>query len=211
MIPFQDDITGVVLAGGQARRMGGVDKGLVEVAGRPMIEHVIARLRPQVSGLVINANRSLDAYRKLGYPVVPDASGDFLGPLAGICATLRAARTPFILTSPCDTPLLPHCLADRLWQASRKADAELAVAHDGERLQPVFALIHTELSESLERYLGEGGRKIDRWYEMHRLVTVDFSDAAGSFVNVNDPRQRAEIEALLAAAGEEPGMSEDHR
>ncbi len=198
MSRFQDEITGVVLAGGRARRMGGVDKGLLDIAGRPMVEHVIARLRPQVSDLVINANRSLDTYREYGYPVVPDAEGDYLGPLAGICASLQVARTAFVLTAPCDTPLLPRSLAERLWPVCRECGAEIAVAHDGHRLQPVFALISTEVTDSLERYLREGGRKIDRWYESRRLVTVDFSDMAECFVNVNDPGQRAEIEAMLA-------------
>lgn len=194
---FRDQITGVVLAGGQARRMGGVDKGLVDLAGRPMIEHVIERLSPQVGNLMINANRNLETYAALGYPVVPDADGDFRGPLAGILAAMRAARTSFILTVPCDTPLLAPGLADRFWHAVDTAGAELAVAHDGDRLQPVFALIGTSLADSLARYMARGGRKIDRWYETHRLVTVDFSDAASSFVNVNDPQQRSDVEALL--------------
>jgi len=194
---FKDQITGVVLAGGQGRRMGGVDKGLVDLAGRTMIEHVIERLAPQVGNLMINANSPLETYAALGYPVVPDADDDFLGPLAGILAAMRSARTAFVLTVPCDTPLLAPDLADRLWHAVDRAGAELAVAHDGDRLQPVFALITTSLADSLARYMARGGRKIDRWYETHRLATVDFSDAASSFVNVNDPQQRANIEAML--------------
>ena len=210
MSRFQDEITGVVLAGGRARRRGGVDKGLMTIAGRPMVEHVIARLAPQVSDLVINANRSLEVYREFGYRVVPDAEGDYLGPLAGISAALGVARTAFILTSPCDTPLLPLPLAERLWRACAKDEADIAVAHDGDRLQPVFALISTGLADSLARYLGDGGRKIDRWYETHRLATVDFSDLAECFVNVNDPGQRAAIEVLLKrTAGNEPGVRRD--
>ena len=199
------DITGVVLAGGRARRMGGVDKGLTPVAGRPMIEHVIARLKPQVSSLIINANRNLETYRGLGYPVVTDGDGEFRGPLAGIRAAMEIARTAFIVTAPCDSPLLPQCLAQRLWHACRQDGAEIAVAHDGQRLQPVFALIATGIGADLARYLREGGRKIDRWYESRRLVTVDFGDLAGCFVNVNDPAQRNEIEDLLAPdAGRAP-------
>lgn len=198
MSRFQDEVTGVVLAGGRARRMGGVDKGLVAIAGRPMVGHVIARLAPQVSDLIINANRNLEAYREFGYPVVPDADGDYLGPLAGICSAMRASQTAFVLTAPCDTPLLPRSLAERLWTACVDHEAQIAVAHDGHRMQPVFALIHTSVADSLEQYLRDGGRKIDRWYASHRLVTVDFSDLAECFVNVNDPGQRVEIEALLA-------------
>lgn len=197
MMPIQNEITGVVLAGGRARRMGGMDKGLVPLAGRLMVEYVIARLRPQVATLLINANRSLDAYGQLGYPVIPDSNGDFLGPLAGICAALRAASTTFILTAPCDAPLLPESLGQRLATAFVDHNAEIAVAHDGNRPQPVFALISTALADSLERSLHQGGRKIDRWYESHRLATVDFSDVAECFVNVNDPEQRDQVERAL--------------
>jgi len=200
-----ENVTGVVLAGGRARRMGGVDKGLTPVAGRPMIEHVIARLKPQVSSLIVNANRNLETYGELGYPLVTDGDGEFRGPLAGICAAMEMARTAFIVTVPCDSPLLPECLAERLWRTCRQDGAEIAVAHDGQRLQPVFALIATGIGDDLARYLREGGRKIDRWYESRRLVTVDFSDLAGCFVNVNDPGQRTEIENLLASnAGRAP-------
>lgn len=202
MVRFQDDITGVVLAGGRGRRMGGVDKGLVPLAGRFMVEHVIARLRPQVSNLVVNANRGLETYQTLGYPVIPDTDGDFLGPLAGILVALRATSTAFILTAPCDAPLLPETLGERLWTACRDNGAEIAVAHDGNRLQPVFALISTALDESLQQYLDDGGRKIDRWYETRRLATVDFRDQAKCFMNVNDPGQRDEMERLLGPVTE---------
>lgn len=190
-------ITGVVLAGGRGLRMGGTDKGLVPIAERPMICHVIDRLRPQVGALIINANRSLEAYGELGYPVVPDGDDGYLGPLAGMLAAMRAAATPFVLTAPCDTPLLPTVLAERLWQACHDRQADLAVAHDGTWLQPVFALLKTALADSLEGYLLGGGRKIDRWYETRRIATVDFSDMPDSFLNVNEPRQRTELEAML--------------
>ena len=111
---------------------------------------------------------------------------------------MRAARTPFILTAPCDTPLLPEALAGRLGEACRSGEVDIAVATDGARLQPVFALLKSDLADSLEAYLQEGGRKIDRWYESHRLATVDFSDVPDGFLNVNDARQRAELEALIA-------------
>lgn len=194
---FAKKITGVVLAGGQGSRMGGVDKGLVRIAGRPMIEHVISRLKPQVGTLLINANRNLDAYRELGYPVVPDASAEYLGPLAGFLAAMRAAETPFILTTPCDTPLLPRDLAARLWREFDDPAIGLAVVSNGSYLEPVFALIATSLADSLEVFLNAGGRKIDRWYATTRMATVDFSDAAESFANVNDPEQSSAMEARL--------------
>lgn len=193
-----DGITGVVLAGGRATRMGGQDKGLVPLAGRPMVAWVLDALRPQVDGIVINANRNLAAYAVFGHPVVEDRQGGFLGPLAGLATGLSVAPTPFVLTVPCDAPLLAGDLAGRLLTGCRAADAELAVAYDGARLQPVFALYRRELLDGLLGFLAEGGRKIDRWYQAHRVATVDFADRAESFVNVNDPAERAALEARLA-------------
>jgi molybdenum cofactor guanylyltransferase len=196
---IKDKITGVVIAGGQGRRMGGADKGLVMLAGRPMVEHVIARLKPQVGRLIINANRNLEAYEAMGYAVITDTVGGHVGPLAGFLAAMRAARGPYILTAACDTPLIATDLATRLWRTLEKEEAELAVAHDGDYLQPLFALISVSLADSVEHYLETGGRKIDRWYNTHRMATVDFSDVADSFANINNPEQRGEIESLLTA------------
>lgn len=193
-------ITAIVLAGGRATRMGGIDKGLVELAGRPMIAHVLAALAPQVERVLINANRNLDRYAEFGWPVVPDDERGFLGPLAGLATGLRAAATPLLLTCPCDCPLLAPDLVARLYCALERERAEIAVPFDGERLQPVFALVSRELHDSLVAYLGAGDRKIDRWFEQHRLVRVDFSDRPENFVNVNDPQERAALEARLAGA-----------
>jgi molybdopterin-guanine dinucleotide biosynthesis protein A len=191
-------LTGLVLAGGRATRMGGQDKGLVPLAGRPMVAWVLDALRPQVDGIVINANRNLAAYGAFGYAVVEDRQGGFLGPLAGLATGLSVAPTPFVLTVPCDSPLLAGDLAARLLAACQAADAELAVAHDGGRLQPVFALYRRELADDLVGFLAEGGRKIDRWFQAHRVATVDFADRAECFLNVNDPAERASLEARLA-------------
>jgi molybdenum cofactor guanylyltransferase len=193
-------ITALVLAGGRATRMGGTDKGLVELAGRPMIAHVLAALAPQVERVLINANRNLDRYAEFGWPVVPDEDAGFLGPLAGLAAGLRAARTPLLLTAPCDCPLLAPDLVARLYCALERERAEIAVPFDGERLQPVFALVKRELRDSLVAYLGGGDRKIDRWFEQHRLARADFSDRPENFVNVNDPQERAALESRLAGA-----------
>lgn len=190
-------ITGLILAGGQARRMGGIDKGLIEVAGRPMIEFVIESLRPQVGALLINANRNLETYRRYGYPVLGDAVEGFLGPLAGVLAGLRSVRSEFLLTVPCDSPLLAPDLAARMHRAAAAAGAEIAVAHDGDRQQPVFLLLRRELAASLEAYLGGGGRKIDRWFAGHRLAEADLSARRESFINVNDAAERERVEAML--------------
>ncbi|NGX14944.1 molybdenum cofactor guanylyltransferase MobA [Wenzhouxiangella sp. XN24] len=196
-------VTAVILAGGRATRMGGTDKGLVELCGRPMIEHVLAALEPQVEHMVINANRNLERYAAFGRPVVTDADGAFLGPLAGLSAGLGAATTDLVLTVPCDCPLLVPDLAHRLHAAMQQQDAEIAVPFDGERLQPVFALVQRKLADSLAAYLAAGDRKIDLWFARHRLARVDFSDCPENFVNVNDPAERSALEARLMAG--DPG------
>jgi len=193
-------ITAVVLAGGRATRMGGQDKGLVELAGRPMIAHVLAALAGQVEWMLVNANRNLDRYAAFGWPVVRDEDTGFLGPLAGLEAGMRAAATPLVMTVPCDCPVLPAALTARLHTALLEDDAEIAVPHDGERLQPVFALTRRALQPSLGAYLGSGGRKIDRWFEHHRVAEVDFSDLPDTFINVNDPEERRAVEARLAGS-----------
>lgn len=191
------EITGVILAGGQARRMGGTDKGLVELAGRPMIEYVLQSLEPQVHAILINANRNLDRYRRYGHPVIPDRDGDYSGPLAGMCSAMAAAHTPFVVTAPCDSPLLPFDLTARLLAALQDQHAELAVAHDGERLQPVFALLPVALRPSLEQALAAHERKIDRWYARHNVATADFSDRKHAFRNVNTPEDLTSLAEQL--------------
>jgi len=191
-------ITGVVLAGGRATRWGGRDKGLIEVCGRPMIGHVLDALEPQVEHVVINANRNLDRYRAFGVPVVSDASTDFLGPLAGIASGLAVARTDWVAIVPCDSPLLAADCIGRL--SSARADDEcidIAVAHDGERIQPVFALLRRSLLEDLDAFLESGGRKIDRWYGQQEMVLVDFSDDPDNFLNINRREDRDLLEARM--------------
>jgi molybdenum cofactor guanylyltransferase len=191
-------VTGIILAGGQASRMGGVDKGLVELAGRPMVEYIIERLAPQTDKLLINANRSHARYGQYGLPVVADNFGEYEGPLAGMAAALGAMRTAWGVTVPCDSPLVPADLVERLWRGLAKENAELAVASGAGRLQPVFALLPASLLPSLQAYLARGERKIDRWYAQHRAAHVDFSDAPEAFLNVNTPDEHATLEAQLA-------------
>lgn len=194
-----ESMTGLVLAGGLGRRMGGVDKGLVEIAGRPMVEHVLAGLEPQVSQLFINANRSLDAYARYGYRVISDTLEGYLGPLAGALSALRAIETDYLLTVPCDSPLLAPDLAACMHHALLDQAADLAVAHDGERQQPVFLLLRRALAADLEAYLAAGGRKIDTWFARHRVAEADLSHRLDSFINVNDPGERQRVEDLLAS------------
>ena len=199
------EITGVVLAGGRARRMGGEDKGLIEVLGKPMVVHALERLRPQVGRVLINANRNLETYRRLGRrvgdcDVVPDTLDGFAGPLAGMASAMQAAGTRYVLTVPCDSPLLAPDLGRRLYEALAAQGAEGCIAHDGERMQPVFALLRTDLRQSILEYLEAGGRKIDVWYAEHRLARGDLADHPETFLNVNTPQDRELIEQRMQGA-----------
>jgi molybdopterin-guanine dinucleotide biosynthesis protein A len=176
-------VSGIVLAGGLGRRMGGVDKGLQLLRGKPMIEWVLARLAPQVSEIIVNANQNLEIYAKYGHRVVPDEITGFAGPLAGLHAGLKAVANPLVVTVPCDSPFLPSDLVSRL-QKSLSAN-DLAVAKTGEQPHPVFALMKRQVRESLEAFLAAGGRKIDAWYAALRVVEVSFDDEAEAFRNIN--------------------------
>ena len=145
------------MAGGRATRMGGVDKGLVPIHGRPMIAWVIDALRPQVSDVLINANRNHDRYGEFACPVIDDGDSDFRGPLAGMVSAMQAARTPYIAVVPCDSPLIGGELVARLYAAAASSGAPIAAAHDGERLQPVFALLSCDLLDDLAGYLDDTG------------------------------------------------------
>ena len=169
--------------------MDGKDKGLVLLAGRPLIEFVVDAIRPQVDTIIVNANRNVEQYSLYGYPVVSDALGGFQGPLAGYLASLSHVSSPYIVTLPCDGPFVPGDLVKRLIQALTPTNAEIAVAHDGERLQPVYALIPSSLESDLNAFLETGERKIDRWYRQHRIALADFSDCPGAFRNINTAEQ----------------------
>ena len=185
------DITGVVFAGGQGRRMGGVDKGLVELDGRALVAHVIERLAPQVGELVINANQNRDRYAAFGYPVVADVIPDFAGPLAGLHAAMAAATTPYVVTSPCDSPFLPADLVARLALALAATPLDLAVARTFDQPHPVFSLVRTDVRPHLEAFLRGGGRKIDAWYATLRVADVRFDDEADAFRNINTAAELA--------------------
>ena len=178
-------ITGVILAGGLARRMGGVDKGLQLLAGRPLVAHVIERLAPQVGSLLINANRSQAEYGALGYPLLADEIPDFAGPLAGLHAALVASATPLVLTVPCDSPYLPLDLARRLHAAMLDKGADLAIARAAGRVHPVFCLCRTGLAPQLEIFLRQGGRRVMEWCAGAGCVEVDFDDQPDAFRNFN--------------------------
>lgn len=181
----RSSITGVILAGGLGRRMGGVDKGLQELQGRPMVSWVVERLSPQVDELLINANQNIDRYSAFGHRVVPDQIPDFAGPLAGLHAALSAASHPWVATAPCDSPFLPADLVSRLAAALQSANAEFAVARTFEQPHPVFCLCKREVLPHLTAYLLSGERKFERWYSTLKTVEVSFDDDAAAFENIN--------------------------
>ncbi len=177
--------------------MGGIDKGLVEYLGRPLIEYVSTVLAPQVGTVIVNANRNLDRYRRYGDAVVSDIVGDFAGPLAGMASGMQRAQTPLVVFVPCDSPLIGDDLVARLHEALVAQRAQISVAHDGHRLHPVFALVRTDLLPSALDYLERGERKIDQWFAGHRVAITDFSDRPTMFLNLNAPD---DIEKLERAA-----------
>lgn len=192
-------VTGIVLAGGQGRRMGGVDKGLQPLRGRPMAAHAIERLAPQVDALLINANQNAAAYAALGgaqpYRIVPDQVGGFAGPLAGLHAGLSAIATPLAVTVPCDSPFLPLDLVARLRAGLEAASAQIAVAKTGAQAHPVFALVRREVLPHLTAFLAGGGRKIDAWYATLKLTEVAFDDNPEAFSNINTRDELASHES----------------
>ena len=195
-------ITGVILAGGQGRRMGGVDKGLKVLRGKPLVQWAIERLEPQVDELLINANQNLETYEHFGYRVIPDKIGGFAGPLAGLQRGLTEARHPLVATTPCDSPFLPRDLIARLYAALSRENAEIAVARTGDQPHPVFCLCRKQVLDGLNAFLAAGGRKIDAWYAKLNVVEVAFDDQAEAFSNINTPDELQSFEASLA-----PGSS----
>ena len=195
-----DRVTGLILAGGRGSRMGGTDKGLQPLRGMPMAMHVLWRLAPQVADVVINANRNLDAYEEFGRTVVPDASADFQGPLAGMLAGLPYCETEWMMVVPCDTPHFPNDLVARLLEAAEHVDAPLAmpvtVEADGRRqTHPVFLLIRGDLYDSLSVFMQNGGRKIDAWSGSIGAIEVPFDDPA-AFFNANTLAELNQLEQV---------------
>ena len=189
-------ITGLILAGGRAQRMGGIDKGLIPFNNKPLIESAIDRLKPQVGSILINANRNITKYAHYGYPVIMDETPDFSGPLAGFSIGLKHCKTPYLLTSPCDSPLLPTDLAQKMMIELEASDLDLVYASSIESgklwAQPVFCLMRSSLRDSLNDFLSKGDLKIDRWFKEVNSGTTIFENAI-AFANVNTPE---ELEAL---------------
>ncbi len=177
--------------------MGGQDKGLIELNGTPLIELLIAQLEKQFVEILINANRNQDRYQHYQYSVVGDQLDNFQGPLAGFAAAMTAVKTKYILTLPCDGPLLANDYVSRYVDTHNQTGASICVAHDGERLQPVHALMAVDLLVSLNDFLESGDRKIDRWYAQHEFKRVDFSDCSEMFRNINTPSDHQALACTL--------------
>ena len=173
--------------------MGGRDKGLLPFGDGLLVEHVLDGILPQVGAALISANRNQEAYRRLGFPVIADPLDDFQGPLAGFLAGLENMQTDYLLTLPCDGPVIADDLAQRLATGLSDAGADIAVAHDGKRLQPVYAMLHRRVLPDLRLALEQGERKIDRWYPRNHWITVDFSDVPEQFNNINTPEDYAGV------------------
>ena len=188
------ELTAVILAGGRGSRLGGRDKGLLRYRGRLFCEHQLDALRPQVSQVLINANRNQDRYAALGAALVDDELSDYQGPLAGVHAALGHIKTDWLLSVPCDAPNIAPDYARRMQQAAKQADCLIAVAYDGTREQPVYLLIHRALHDNLAEYLSAGERKIDKWYQAAGYVRAAFEDRAGMFVNANTLEELEEID-----------------
>ena len=191
---MKQQITGVVLAGGLGRRMGGIDKGLQELDGRPLVQWVLERLRPQVDTLLISANQNLARYADFGCPVLPDTIPDFAGPLAGLHAALSRASTPLLVSAPCDSPFLPADLVERLHAALAAGRADLAVARSGEQVHRAFCLVRRELLPRLDAFLAAGGHRLGLWHASLKTDEVAFDDEADAFSNINTADDLAHCE-----------------
>jgi len=192
----QSKVTGVILAGGLARRMNNQDKGLVIYKGRPLVSYAIAALTAVADRSLINANRNREQYQAFGLPVVADQTDSFDGPLAGVLTAMIHADAEVLLVMPCDTPLIKAQHLQKLLDARAESDADVAVAFDGERLHPVFLAIKTALKTSLQDYLAGGQRKMDRWLEQqYNRVFADFSSEPEIFININTLSELSELEA----------------
>ncbi len=182
-------ITAVILAAGASRRMGGEDKGLLTLKGRPLIAHVLEHLTPQCNEIFLNTRHNQPAYAAFGYPLIEDTLPGGLGPLAGLLSALEHSHNDFVLSVPCDTPNLPDDLAERLLESLQQSGADVCTVDDGERLHPAIMLVRRGMHDNLHDYLEGGGRKVHDWFYRNRHCTADFSEQPDAFININTPEQ----------------------
>lgn len=199
-MPNSEPISAILLAGGAGLRMGGEDKGLLKLKDKTLAQWVLARIAPQVDEILISANRNLDTYCSFGYPVVPDKTEGFAGPLAGIARGLLDAKHELILSVPCDTPFLPDDLVARLFAALNTDNYDLVVPAVAGKGQHAICLMRRQVGANLAAYLAQGGRKVQEWQAGLRCAQTDFTDVAPFFVNLNRPEQLAALEGRLKRA-----------
>lgn len=196
------ELSGLILSGGRATRMGEQDKGLVLFDQKPLVKHLIDRFGPQLESVSINCNRNFKQYQQFGCPLIRDQQSDFAGPLAGIEAGLSECRSDYLLVLPCDMPLLPEHLIKQLWrpiadQTSHKETNLITVAHDGQRLQVLVMILPRSCRPSILSYLAEGGHSVHGWLKTQTIQSVDFSGEQSSFINLNSETELTNQESLL--------------
>ena len=185
-------ISAVILAGGRSQRMGGTDKGLIDLNGKPLVQHLIDRIAPQVDELLISANRHTGQYRQLGYPVIGDEQQEFLGPLAGIASAMEISKYPLLLVVPCDTPFLPNDLVQCMLRQLQSHNSDICLAHDGQRLQALISLLRTSLLPDLKRNIAANKLKVTGWMMEQNHSIAQFHDPA-AFCNINTPEELASV------------------
>jgi molybdopterin-guanine dinucleotide biosynthesis protein A len=190
----QTKVTGVILAGGLARRMNNQDKGLIDYKGRPMVSYVIDAMAAVTDELIINANRNLDQYQQFCFPVVTDQTDSFDGPLSGLLTAMMYAGDGVLLVAPCDSPLIKAEHLQKLLSVRIENDADVAAAFDGERVHPVFLAVKTALKTDLQAYLDSGQRKLESWLQQQKMVKADFSGESQLFINLNTMAELAVLE-----------------
>ncbi len=178
-------LSAIILSGGRATRMRGLDKGLVQLQNKPLVQHVIERIAPQVDEILINANREIQQYKRFDLPILQDNDPDYIGPLAGFSLGLAHCKYDYLLTTPCDSPLLPKDLANRLMNSLIKKTAEIAVAKSDGNAHPVISLMNKSVLSSLLAYIRSGGRKVSTWQKSLRYIEVEFDDCSEAFINLN--------------------------
>jgi molybdenum cofactor guanylyltransferase len=190
-------ISSIILSGGRATRMNGADKGLVLLKNKSLIAHVIERLKPQADKIFINANREIATYEAFCLPVLQDENAEFIGPLAGFSLGLQHAKHEFVLTVPCDSPLLPLNLVERLYSGMTASRMDIAVASSDGDTHPVFCLMKKNVLPSLTEYIASGERKVSTWQKSQKYIEVDFSDCSDTFTNLNTFEDLAALELKL--------------
>lgn len=189
-------VDAAIIAGGLGTRLDGADKGLLEWGKQRFAEHIAQKLRPHTASLIINCNRNLPRYEVIADLIVQDEDKNFAGPLAGLLSVIKVSAADYVLTSPCDTPLIPNNYATKMLATLTQSPGRLIVAHDGSQIQPLHMLLPTQLEDSIRDYLHSGKRKLTSWIILQSPVFCDFAESASAFLNVNSPQEFDELTGI---------------